>query len=199
MSVYLWITRRQQVHPGKRHCCTGKDSANRWLQEIANVCYLARASGLEGDTALAHPHVSSQFAPHQALYHPLRDSESEDKDPASCLGLAWKMLQDTLVGKYLPSDFYVSNLTAGHSSGGQNRSHSSSPAPLTAVVTRRCPGLSSDPEHQLGFWAAKEPAATLVSQAISPSANPPGPRNTRKASGCCLLTDILGSGTAQPR
>lgn len=35
----------------------GKDSANRWLEEIEDVYYLVRASGLEGDTALAHPYV----------------------------------------------------------------------------------------------------------------------------------------------
>lgn len=46
MCVYPRITRRQQAHPGKRHCCMGKDSANRWLEEIEDVCYLVRALGL---------------------------------------------------------------------------------------------------------------------------------------------------------
>lgn len=39
----------------------GKDSANRWLEEIEDVYYLVRASELEGDTALAHPYVSFHF------------------------------------------------------------------------------------------------------------------------------------------
>lgn len=39
----------------------GKDSANRWLEEIEDVYYLVRASGLEGDTALAHPYAASHF------------------------------------------------------------------------------------------------------------------------------------------
>lgn len=75
----------------------GKDSANRWLEEIEDVYYLVRASGLEGDTALAHPYAASHFFPHRALYHPLRDSESKDKGSASCLGLSWKTLRDILV------------------------------------------------------------------------------------------------------
>lgn len=79
MSIYLRITRRQQVHLGKRHSCTGENSANRWLEEIEDVYHLVRASGLEGDTALVHPYVSFHFVPHQALYHPLWDLESEDK------------------------------------------------------------------------------------------------------------------------
>lgn len=72
----------------------GKDSANRWLEEIEDVYYFVCASGLEGDTALAQPYVSwHSFAPLQALYHPRRDLESEDKGSANSLGLPWKMVQ----------------------------------------------------------------------------------------------------------
>lgn len=152
----------------------GKDSANRWLEEIEDVYYLVRASELEGDTALAHPYVSFHFFfPHQALYHPLRDFESEDKDSASCLGPPWKTLRDILSLKYLPSEllyFYISNhfFKTDNRQGVKTLAHSSSPVPLKVVVTARRPGLSTDPAHRFGLRAIKEPPATLMSQVISP-------------------------------
>lgn len=76
----------------------GKGSANRWLEEIAAVCCLVRAAGLEGDTALAHPYLPFPFfSPSSSS---LSDVGSEDKDSASCPSLPWKVLEDVLALRF---------------------------------------------------------------------------------------------------
>lgn len=76
----------------------GKDSANRWLEEIVAVCCLVCAAGPEGDTALPHPYLPFPFV---SFPISLSDLGSEDKDSASCPSLFGKVLKDTVILRFV--------------------------------------------------------------------------------------------------